>query len=245
MKKSTLLFLFYFLFFTSTALLSQVKKNIASIAKPVDLGLSIKWATWNIGARCPEDIGDEFAWGETVTKKDYSLKTYKFFDIATKKYTKYYHNYDANSQTYITDYEKHTVIDGASTYGERKENTDYGAIKDVGDIKAVILDNCDDVATVRWGEMWRMPTNVELKELYSKCKWEFVTLNNIKGYKITGPNGNSIFIPGDEEGHGAIYSSASPMNESKYAYKLSFNRYNPIYDSSDRYWEASVRPVTK
>ena len=38
----------------------------------VDLGLSVKWATMNVGATKPEDYGDYFAWGETTAKEDYS-----------------------------------------------------------------------------------------------------------------------------------------------------------------------------
>ena len=37
----------------------------------VDLGLSVKWATCNVGADSPEEYGDYFAWGETSTKKTY------------------------------------------------------------------------------------------------------------------------------------------------------------------------------
>ena len=37
----------------------------------VDLGLSVKWATCNVGASSPEDYGDYFAWGETTTKSSY------------------------------------------------------------------------------------------------------------------------------------------------------------------------------
>ena len=43
----------------------------------VDLGLSVKWATCNIGAENPEDFGDYFAWGETKPKKKYSESTYE------------------------------------------------------------------------------------------------------------------------------------------------------------------------
>ena len=44
----------------------------------VDLGLSVKWATCNVGAQKPEEYGDYYAWGETETKSDYSWKTYKY-----------------------------------------------------------------------------------------------------------------------------------------------------------------------
>ena len=42
----------------------------------VDLGLSVKWATCNLGATTPEGYGDYFAWGETSPKDDYSLTNY-------------------------------------------------------------------------------------------------------------------------------------------------------------------------
>ena len=44
----------------------------------VDLGLSIKWATCNVGASKPEDYGDYYAWGETETKDMYSKSNYTF-----------------------------------------------------------------------------------------------------------------------------------------------------------------------
>ena len=48
-----------------------------------------------------------------------------------------------------------------------------------------------DAATANWGNGWRMPTTFELAELYLYCTWEFIG----NGYKVTGPNGNSIFLP--------------------------------------------------
>ena len=44
----------------------------------VDLGLSVKWATFNVGAEKPEQYGDYYAWGEIEPKSDYSYSTYKF-----------------------------------------------------------------------------------------------------------------------------------------------------------------------
>ena len=57
------------------------------------------------------------------------------------------------------------------------------------------LDPEDDVARVKWGGTWRMPTLTEQKELLTTCTWVWTTLNGVKGYKVTGPNGNSIFLP--------------------------------------------------
>lgn len=54
----------------------------------VDLGLSVKWATCNIGAFTPEDSGYYYAWGETETKSIYDWSTYKWCD-GTSTLTKY------------------------------------------------------------------------------------------------------------------------------------------------------------
>lgn len=55
----------------------------------VDLGLSVLWATCNIGATNPWDFGTYFAWGETKEKNDYSWETYEYCDEDEKKLTKY------------------------------------------------------------------------------------------------------------------------------------------------------------
>lgn len=60
-----------------------------SVHDYVDLGLSVKWATCNIGAENPEDYGDYYAWGETETKSNYSWGTYKWYKEADDSMTKY------------------------------------------------------------------------------------------------------------------------------------------------------------
>ena len=55
----------------------------------VDLGLSVKWATMNVGATAPEDYGYYFAWGETSEKSDYSWSTYKYCKGTSTTMTKY------------------------------------------------------------------------------------------------------------------------------------------------------------
>ena len=60
------------------------------------------------------------------------------------------------------------------------------------------LDAADDVATVKWGKKCRLPKFAEAIELVTKCKWEWrLSYDNqsINGYLVTGPNGNSIFLP--------------------------------------------------
>ena len=55
----------------------------------VDLGLSVKWATCNVGASSPEGYGDYFAWGETTIKSTYNWSTYKYCNGSSSTLTKY------------------------------------------------------------------------------------------------------------------------------------------------------------
>lgn len=52
-----------------------------------------------------------------------------------------------------------------------------------------------DVVTHEWNEGWRTPTEKEIQELVDSCTWTWTTKNGIIGYKVTGPNNNSIFLP--------------------------------------------------
>ena len=52
-----------------------------------------------------------------------------------------------------------------------------------------------DAATATLGDGWRMPTQNEMKELINSCTWVWTTLNDVSGCRVTGPNGNSIFLP--------------------------------------------------
>lgn len=128
----------------------------------VDLGLSVKWATTNVGATTPEGYGDYFAWGETKPKTDYSWSTYKWCNGTEKTLTKY-----NTSSEY-----SYSAPDNKTT-----------------------LDLADDAANANWLGKWRMPTYDEMDELKTRCTWTWTTLNSVSGYKVTGPSGNSIFLP--------------------------------------------------
>ena len=116
-----------------------------------------------------------------------------------------------------------------------------------------ILEPCDDVATVKWGGAWRMPTFDEFKELKDKCTWEWATLNGVYGYQVTGPNGNSIFLPaaGNRYGsevsgqgaEGAYWSSSLNCGHNFDAYYLGFSRYHCDGSSYSRSYGLAVRPV--
>lgn len=56
-----------------------------------------------------------------------------------------------------------------------------------------------DVAHQEWGGAWRMPTKEDFDELFANCTWVQYDCNNgLSGYKLIGPNGNSIFLPESE-----------------------------------------------
>lgn len=61
--------------------------------------------------------------------------------------------------------------------------------------KGGTLEPADDAAQVLWGGSWRMPTQAEAQELLDNCKKAMVTQNNKNGLRLTGPNGNTIFLP--------------------------------------------------
>lgn len=124
----------------------------------VDLGLSVKWATCNIGASKSDDYGDYFAWGETQTKSIYDWRGYKWCK---------------NHYTNIIKY-----------------NCSYGMLD-----HRKQLEISDDAANVILGGKWRIPTYEEFLELKEKCTWRWITQNGVNGYKIIGPNKNSIFLP--------------------------------------------------
>ena len=52
-----------------------------------------------------------------------------------------------------------------------------------------------DIATQKWGKKWRIPNRKHWEELIMKCQWKKVKQGNIDGYRVWGPNGNTIFLP--------------------------------------------------
>lgn len=68
--------------------------------------------------------------------------------------------------------------------------SDYGRVDD-----KTVLEKSDDAAYVNWGSSWRMPTIDEVEELRDNTKSEWTTKNGVKGRKLTGTNGGSIFFP--------------------------------------------------
>lgn len=126
--------------------------------KMVDLGLSVKWATCNVGASSPTEYGDYFAWGETEPKEDYGWETYKW-SMGGNQYS------PGPLTKYCTD-----PIYGYNGFADYK----------------IVLDPKDDAATVNWGGKWRTPTYDEWKELIENCSWKYATLINVDGFGVAG-----------------------------------------------------------
>ena len=118
-----------------------------------------------------------------------------------------------------------------------------------------VLETEDDVAHVKWGGGWRMPTIKEQQELLDKCSWSWTEINGVNGYKVTGLNGNSIFLPaagyrdGAEvygRGFDGLYWSASlGVGYGRNAYGLDYHSCLNGWYGSFRYYGFSVRPVSE
>jgi hypothetical protein len=117
---------------------SSVGTN-AGVGKAIDLGLSVEWASCNIGATTPEEYGNSYARGETETKSDFTYDKYIYYNPSTSRYT---------------------------DIGNSISGTKY------------------DVAHVKWGGSWRMPTREEFVELCSKCTCTWVMYNGV--YRFIG-----------------------------------------------------------
>ena len=142
----------------TTVLIKPIQpKNEINGHEYVDLGLSVKWATCNVGANKPEEFGDYFAWGEVRIKRDYTSDNYEYSTL---------------------------------------KKGFFGGVKRVFDnIGKNISGTQYDAAKFSWGSSWRLPTEDEIRELLEKCIWTWTTQGSKKGYKVTGLNGNSIFLP--------------------------------------------------
>ena len=112
-----------------------------------------------------------------------------------------------------------------------------------------------DAATANWGDNWRMPTLYEMKELGDICTWEWVTVDGVNGSKVTGPNGNSIFLPaagyyngtklGDTERRGTYWSATVFVNNSNITYGhlgYFYSENHKLYVDSF-YYGYPIRPV--
>ncbi len=184
----------------------------------VDLGLSVKWATFNVGATKLEEYGDYYAWGETEP----------YYEVGYAQESPQAHWKDGYSAGY--GWSNYKWCNGSySTLTKYNTSTSYGTIDN-----KTVLDPEDDVAHVKWGGSWRMPTFGELSELHNSCTWTWyrrgnTEFNGVAGYKVTsnksGYTDRFIFLPaagyrGD--------TSLSYAGESGYYWSSSLNTDFPV-----------------
>lgn len=132
---------------------------IATPDSMVDLGLSVKWNSCNIGASEPSGYGELVGWGDPTGT--------------------------------------HTEQWSTASYGSYMANKDlcmsyYGGVTPPDSIGGTDI----DIAHVRLGGGWRMPTRLEFLELMHNCVWRKCTVKMRLGVLITSrTTGNSIFLP--------------------------------------------------
>ena len=112
-----------------------------------------------------------------------------------------------------------------------------------------------DAARANWGSTWRMPTKAEIEELINNCTWTWTTQIGVNGYRVTGPNGKSIFLPaaGYCDGssrtgvgeYGTYWSSTPDESYTWYAYYLYFGSGSHYVNWSNRFYGLTVRPVSE
>lgn len=141
-------------------------------------------------------------------------------------------------------------------WGETSTKTEYTEENSVtyGQQMSDISGNAQyDAATANWGSTWRIPNRAEVEELIDNCTWTWNTQNGVNGIKVTGTNGNSIFLPAagvsnESIGLACCYYSSFPGGEENCCV---YGIYSDLEDSDRfklgwlyRYAGFTVRPVS-
>lgn len=185
----------------------------------VDLGLSVKWATCNIGASSPEEYGDYFAWGETAPKSDDSWATYKWCEGTDSTLTKYNINSDYGI---VDDRTRLEMEDDAAcaNWGEKwRMPTDAEWSE--------LMDNCISMWTIQNGVLGR----------------KFVSKKN--GNSIFLPTAGRWYEGSlvDARSHGYYWSSTLCTDAPDNAYCVDFRSRGIYLDPGSRCQLLPVRPV--
>ncbi len=198
----------------------------------VDLGLSVKWATRNLGAKRIIDSGDYYAWGETTTKEEYTLATYKYCNGTRNSFTKYC---DEPSFGYNNEVDNKTTLDSED------------------DVATLLLGEDWHIPSAT--DFYELYQNCTSKWISSKGVWGYKMISNIPGYE-----GMFIFLPaaGTKESYpsttayGCYWSSSlgwdfpNDKTMPSTARALDFGEhYTPFVTSPERYNGLPIRPVHK
>ncbi len=197
----------------------SIKQSYSSVLIVSDLGLSVKWATFNLGASKPEEYGDYYAWGETSTKNDYNWSSYKWCNGSAQTITKY--NTDGGNGSI----DNKTVLDLEDdiAYVERGE---YWRLPTKAEWTE-LMDNCT------W--IWASKNGVNGYNVISK----------LNGNSIFLPAGGYRFNSADYEIGSVVryYSSSLVNGYSACCWALDGTSSNIKIGLGSRYVGASIRPV--
>ena len=113
-----------------------------------------------------------------------------------------------------------------------------------------IIGTSYDAASTVLGRHWRLPSIMQFAELISYCNWEWQEEH--PGYLITGPNGNTMFLPGAgcvirdgiqyEKQFGYYWTGESSL-DNNYAKELLFGKGQINIESGRKNVGRSIRAV--
>lgn len=192
--------------------------------------------------------GTSYGIQKIFTTKD-QFGVYDFVDLGLPSGSKWATcNVGANSPTEYGNYYAWGEIEPKESYTEENCLTLELEMEDISGNPQY------DAARANWGGGWRIPTQEELDELIEVCEWEWTNEGGNDGYRVTGPNGNSIFLPAaglysrkllyQANSYGYYWSSLPDESNTLSAYCLMF--YSKYYNNSynDRSCGVSVRAVS-
>ncbi len=231
----------------------------------VDLGLSVRWATCNLGSSSPSDYGNFYAWGEINPKaSNFRPNDYKWFNVCYFKPYSSKDGIDAELMIKIMKYsfpiekpypETDSKLGYYMTQFTESDYEDMPSQAPVEYDNIYVLQQEDDAARWELGKGWRIPTDEEWKELIEQCEWIPSTRNGVNGYIVTSKkNGASIFLPKagfisgdtiiDQGTYGNYWSSSLSDNRPFVAKSISCGQSGILNrEGWYRYDGLSIRPV--
>ena len=199
---------------------------------------------------CRIDVPQAVDMGTVVNGKNIKWASFNIGASSPEEYGLYYAWGETETKL---DYYWSTYKWGTSSSGPfTKYNTSssYGTVDN-----KTVLESSDDVASVKLGGKWRIPTDAEWTELRTKCTWTWTTQNGINGRLVRASNGNSIFLPAAGNRYstylygagsdGNYWSSSLITDFPGYACVVYFNSRYVQEEGSLRYNGHSIRPVTE
>ena len=135
--------------------------------------------------------------------------------------------------------------------GTKSSLTKYNTLTTYGENPdgLTVLEDSDDAAFVLWGNSWHIPSHVQYEELRYYCNILYEAQGKMEGFRVIGPNGKEIFLPGEGIISGwywaNILSSSTYITHPYEATGWSQSSVNQRLTKSQRYKKGMIRPVCK